>query len=93
MSKYRRGSLLRLVAEQVCRRAAQQTGLNARILRLGQIVGDSVHGQWNAAEAVPLTVRSAWTIGCLPIIDEVFIRLSNHTGCLMTHLGTCLANR
>ena len=55
----------KLVAEHVVRAAARR-GANARVLRIGQIVGDTRHGFWNDTEAVPLMIRSALTVGALP---------------------------
>ncbi|KAB2570370.1 Non-canonical non-ribosomal peptide synthetase FUB8 [Lasiodiplodia theobromae] len=61
----------KLVAETLCRRAAAaREGLQARVLRVGQIVGDEKRGVWNATEAVPLMLRSAVTLGALPRLDE-----------------------
>ncbi len=61
----------KLVAEHVVRAAGEKTGMRARVLRLGQIVGDTAHGMWNPTEAIPLMVRSANTVGALPALDEV----------------------
>lgn len=61
----------KLVAEHVCARAAAAArGMRARVLRVGQIVGDERHGVWSATEAVPLMLRSAVTLGALPALDE-----------------------
>jgi thioester reductase-like protein len=40
------------------------------VLRVGQIVGDTQLGQWNATEAIPLMIRSAVTMGALPALDD-----------------------
>ncbi|KAF1848173.1 male sterility protein [Cucurbitaria berberidis CBS 394.84] len=58
------------VAENVCMAAAKKTGVKARVLRVGQIVADTVHGVWNATEAIPLIMQSAVTIGALPKLVE-----------------------
>ncbi|KAI6778153.1 uncharacterized protein J7T54_007199 [Emericellopsis cladophorae] len=58
------------VAEHIVKAAAVSTGMEARVLRSGQIVGDSVQGNWNATEAIPLMFRAAVTIGALPALDE-----------------------
>ncbi|XEV01557.1 hypothetical protein FSHL1_006844 [Fusarium sambucinum] len=58
------------VAEQICARAATESGLPVAIVRIGQIVGDTVNGIWNTSEAVPLMIRSARTIGALPTLQE-----------------------
>jgi thioester reductase-like protein len=59
----------KLVAERLCQ-LAHQAGLDARVLRVGQIVGDTRRGQWNATEAIPLMIRSAVSIGTLPALDD-----------------------
>jgi thioester reductase-like protein len=58
------------VAEHIVRNAAEKTGMNARVLRSGQIVGDSRHGLWNPTEAIPLMIRSATTLYALPALKE-----------------------
>lgn len=60
----------KLVGEHLCVNAAQQTGIQARVLRIGQVIGDHEHGIWNATEAIPLMLQSATTIGALPQLDE-----------------------
>jgi hypothetical protein len=60
----------KLVAEHICINAAQQTGIRARVLRIGQVIGDLKYGIWNTTEAIPLMVQSALTTGALPKIDE-----------------------
>ncbi|KAF4951580.1 hypothetical protein FGADI_7355 [Fusarium gaditjirri] len=57
------------VAEHICAKAAAEVGLLVAILRIGQIVGDTVSGIWNTSEAVPLMIRSAQTIGALPTLQ------------------------
>lgn len=63
----------KLVTEKLCAVAAKKTTMAAHVLRVGQVVGDTTNGCWNATEAIPLTIQSALTIGCLPrpINDEV----------------------
>lgn len=58
------------VAENLCLAAAKETGIRARVLRVGQIVADTVHGVWNATEAIPLMMQSALTVGALPRLQE-----------------------
>lgn len=60
----------KLVTEHICLNAAAQTGLRARVLRIGQVVGDTQHGVWNTTEAIPLMLQSALTIGSLPRLHE-----------------------
>jgi thioester reductase-like protein len=63
----------KLVAEHIVVNAARTTSCHAKVLRIGQIVGDSKVGIWNDTEAIPLMIRSAITIGALPALDEVYI--------------------
>ncbi|PWW72667.1 acetyl-CoA synthetase-like protein [Tuber magnatum] len=56
----------KLVTEKLCGIAARRTTLSARVLRIGQVSGDTKFGIWNATEAIPLTVHSAKTLGALP---------------------------
>lgn len=58
------------VAEHLVHRAATQTGMKARTLRIGQIVADTEHGIWNATEAIPLMLQAGKTIGAIPALDE-----------------------
>ncbi|KAK5062716.1 hypothetical protein LTR84_004790 [Exophiala bonariae] len=60
----------KLVTENLVAQAAKQTGMPARVLRIGQIVADTKHGIWNATEAIPLMLQAATTIGALPALDE-----------------------
>jgi nucleoside-diphosphate-sugar epimerase len=61
----------KLVSEHIMRNAMKSTGMYARVLRIGQVVGDGARGTWNETEAVPLMIRSATTVGALPALDEV----------------------
>lgn len=60
----------KLVTEHVCMRAAAQTGMTARVLRTGQIIGDTEHGIWNPQEAIPMIFQCAKTVGALPRLEE-----------------------
>lgn len=60
----------KLVAEHICTRAAESTGLKTRVLRVGQIVADTVHGIWNPTEGIPLMLQTALTTGALPQLQE-----------------------
>ncbi|KAL2012020.1 hypothetical protein VTN00DRAFT_4738 [Thermoascus crustaceus] len=60
----------KLIGEHICNQAAEKTGIQARVLRIGQIIGDTKHGIWNPTEAIPLMLQSATTIGALPRLDE-----------------------
>lgn len=62
------------VAEEILAVAAAAAaplglGLNARVARLGQVVGDTRVGRWKASEAYPAVVQSALTVGALPLIE------------------------
>jgi thioester reductase-like protein len=61
----------KLVTERIVKMAAEQTGMVATVLRVGQIIGDSEEGIWNTTEAIPLMIQSAVTMGALPALDEV----------------------
>jgi thioester reductase-like protein len=65
----------KLVAERIIKAAAERTGMVARVLRIGQIIGDSEFGIWNTTEAIPLMIQSAVTMGVLPDLDEVCVIL------------------
>lgn len=60
----------KLVAERIVQAAAEKTGMISKILRVGQIVGDTIHGRWNPDEGIPLMIRSATTLHALPALDE-----------------------
>ena len=60
----------KLVTEHLVTRAASQTGMQARVLRVGQIIADTQHGIWNDTEAIPLMLQAATTIGALPSLEE-----------------------
>jgi thioester reductase-like protein len=59
----------KLIGERLCE-LARRAGLDARVLRVGQIVGDTRLGQWNDTEAIPLMLRSALGIGALPTLAD-----------------------
>ncbi|KAL0576935.1 hypothetical protein V5O48_005042 [Marasmius crinis-equi] len=58
------------VVEKLCERAAREKGLMVGVLRIGQIVGDTIHGVWNESEALSMLFKSADLIGALPSFDE-----------------------
>ena len=60
----------KLVTEHIISRASEQTGMAARVLRVGQIVADQSSGIWNDTEAIPLMLQAATTIGALPTLNE-----------------------
>lgn len=50
--------------------AGRAAGGRCAVLRIGQVVGDTMAGVWNVSEAIPLVVRSALAMGVLPELDE-----------------------
>lgn len=60
----------KLVTEHITRNAMRNAGLHSRVLRIGQLGGDTVTAHWNETEAVALMFRSALTTGALPALDE-----------------------
>lgn len=60
----------KLVTERIVHNAMRSTGMYARVLRLGQIAGDSHRGQWNTTEAIALMIQTATTIKALPTHNE-----------------------
>lgn len=60
----------KLVGEHICINATKSTGISARVLRIGQVIGDTQHGIWNATEAIPLIFQCATTIRALPKLNE-----------------------
>ncbi|GHJ89085.1 hypothetical protein NliqN6_5487 [Naganishia liquefaciens] len=58
------------VVEKTLERAALEKNARVGVLRIGQLVGDTINGVWNETEAWPLMFKSANTIGALPALDE-----------------------
>ncbi|EST08578.1 AMP-dependent synthetase/ligase [Kalmanozyma brasiliensis GHG001] len=56
------------IVEQLCAYAQHHVGggFDAVLARIGQMVGDRKAGVWNETEAMPLTIKSAQVVGCLP---------------------------
>lgn len=61
----------KIVTEHIVKAAVQNGGMKAKVLRLGQIVGDTEHGMWNTTEAIPLMIESVKILKALPALDEV----------------------
>ncbi|KAH3955817.1 hypothetical protein HBI24_246100 [Parastagonospora nodorum] len=57
------------VAEHMVAAATDMAQVPARVVRLGQVCGDTEWGMWNPAEAIPTTVQAARTIGALPVVE------------------------
>ncbi|SCO81624.1 related to nonribosomal peptide synthetase MxcG [Fusarium oxysporum] len=58
------------VAEHITGNACKNAGAVARVLRLGQLVGDTKVGEWNTTEGIPLMIQTAVTLGALPALNE-----------------------
>ncbi|KAI0968454.1 hypothetical protein F4678DRAFT_443048 [Xylaria arbuscula] len=58
------------VAEHITHNAMRNAGAPAEVLRIGQLIGDTVVGEWNATEGVPMMIQTAVTLGALPTLDE-----------------------
>ncbi|KAI0531865.1 hypothetical protein GGR58DRAFT_492106 [Xylaria digitata] len=58
------------VAEHITRNAMRNARAPAQVLRIGQLIGDTVVGEWNATEGVPMMIQTAATLGALPMLDE-----------------------
>ena len=67
----------KLVTEKICQAAAQY--LPVRILRIGQIVGDSANGVWKMDDAFPLLIRTATKLGALPDLPQVSFKSYDNT--------------
>lgn len=61
----------KLVTEHIVDCASRQTGMTARVLRVGQVVADTVHGIWNSTEAISMILQTAETIKTLPQLDDI----------------------
>ena len=53
------------IAEALLHHAGSK-GLDAFVLRTGQLTGDSTHGIWNQREAPAALIRASQKLGCLP---------------------------
>jgi carbohydrate kinase (thermoresistant glucokinase family) len=60
----------KVVAENICVAAARSCGISCRVLRVGQVVADTIHGIWNSTEAIPLMMQAGLTMGAIPKLDE-----------------------
>jgi thioester reductase-like protein len=59
------------VTENLVAIAASTRKIRAETFRIGQMVGDTVHGVWNETEAIPLQIKSAQSVGAMPELSEV----------------------
>ena len=60
----------KFVAEKIVQKAVENVGAHATILRIGQVVGDTLHGIWKDNDAIPTMVQSSLTTLTLPAMDE-----------------------
>lgn len=63
----------KLVSERITNNAMKSAGLISRVLRIGQLAGDTKEAIWNDTEAIALMIRSALpsSAGRLPDLDEM----------------------
>lgn len=61
----------KLVCEKIIESAARafRDRIEVTFVRCGQITGSRAMGVWNAAEQIPMVLRSAQTVGCLPLLE------------------------
>ncbi|KAF7798255.1 hypothetical protein EIP86_009472 [Pleurotus ostreatoroseus] len=62
-------SASKYVVEQILSKA-HENGLEVTSLRVGQVCGSDMSGAWNVTDWVPILVKSALSMGCLPDLDE-----------------------
>ncbi|KAF2846669.1 acetyl-CoA synthetase-like protein [Plenodomus tracheiphilus IPT5] len=60
----------KFVAEHITSNAMKNAGAASRVLRVGQLIGDTKAGEWNTTEGIPLMIQTAVTLGALPALDE-----------------------
>lgn len=84
----------KFVAERIVYNAVKHTGADARVLRIGQLSGDSMLGEWNTTEGIPLMIQTAVTLGALPELDEEMSWLPVDTAAqIILDLSLSQANR
>lgn len=54
------------VAEAICSVASRNIRRRIKILRIGQLTGDTTNGVWNMSEAWPMMLSTVQSVGCLP---------------------------
>lgn len=79
----------KLVGEHVVWNAVQKAEAQSSVLRIGQVVGDTKEGIWNDKDFVPMIIRSALTMGTLPLLREVSVFLINILAlpCVLSSFG------
>ncbi|KAH0602727.1 uncharacterized protein H6S33_008377 [Morchella sextelata] len=60
----------KLITENICNLAAKKARMSSRVHRVGQVVGDTDNGIWNATEAIPLLIQGALSTGALPALED-----------------------
>jgi thioester reductase-like protein len=65
--------LSKFVAENIVYNAAIQTGMEARVIRFSQLIGDNRVARWNETEYVPLMIRGSLLLGTLPDLSQQYI--------------------
>ncbi|KAI8941639.1 hypothetical protein NX059_002852 [Plenodomus lindquistii] len=60
----------KFVAEHITCNAMRNAGAASRVLRVGQLIGDTKAGDWNTTEGIPLMIQTAVTLGALPALNE-----------------------
>ncbi|KXN87847.1 L-aminoadipate-semialdehyde dehydrogenase large subunit, partial [Leucoagaricus sp. SymC.cos] len=58
------------VAEAICTKISEVTGLSVYIVRIGQLSGDRSTGRWNVKEWVPALIKLGKAVGSLPSRNE-----------------------
>ena len=59
------------VAEAICAVASKSSLLGSvKVVRVGQLTGDTVNGVWNMSEAWPLMLSTVGELNCLPRIKQ-----------------------
>ncbi|KAL8947134.1 MAG: hypothetical protein Q9222_006550 [Ikaeria aurantiellina] len=79
----------KFVGEHIVAAAVRDAGARAKVLRIGQVVGDTRFGMWNDREAIPAILRSAMTMGCLPALDMEceWLPVDTVAGCVIELAG------
>ncbi|MCJ1435793.1 hypothetical protein MMC27_005168 [Xylographa pallens] len=60
------------VAEAICEQAYAQTRMkrSLKVVRIGQLCGDTINGVWNVTEAWPLMLSTVNVTSCLPDLEH-----------------------
>lgn len=88
------------VAESICAAAAAKRPGMVRVLRIGQLTGNTETGAWNVTDAWPRMLSTVEILGCLPRLEQplnwlpldvaaqavVDVTLAESEGCAVYHL-------